>query len=77
MNTVRKIVQSDETGTAHIEVPVAGPRRQVEVVVVWNDLGESMTEWPAGWFEETTGSIDDPSFRRPEQLPVEVREELE
>jgi hypothetical protein len=44
---------------------------------VWNDLGESMTEWPAGWFEETAGSIDDPSFQRPEQLPLETRGDIE
>ena len=59
MNTVRKIVESDETGTARVEVTVAGPRRQVEVIVVWHELGESVAEWPEGWFENTAASIDD------------------
>lgn len=76
MNTVRKIVESDDSGTARVEVNVAAPRRQVEVIVVWHELAQSMAEWPAGWFEHTAASIDDPTFARPLQGEYETRESL-
>ena len=77
MNTVRKIVESDETGTARVDVAVNGPRRKVEVVVVWHDLDDPPRDWPEGWFEETTASIKDPTFVRPDQGDYEPRESLE
>jgi hypothetical protein len=49
----------------------------VEVVVVWHDLGQSVAEWPEGWFDRTAASIDDPTFIRPPQGEYEARESLE
>ncbi len=77
MNTVQKIVESDENSTVRVDVPVNGPHRKVEVVVVWHDLDESPRDWPEGWFEETTASIEDPTFVRPDQGDHEPRESLE
>jgi hypothetical protein len=77
MNTVRKILQSDDTATVTVEVPVSSPRRQFEVVVVWQEVEEGPSEWPEGWLEATDGTIDDPTFVRPPQGELEHREHLE
>jgi hypothetical protein len=81
MNTVRKICESDERGTAHVDVPVGLPGRRVEVVIVWQDVDSSDTPeargWPHGWVESTAGAIDDPSFVRHPQGEYEEREGLQ
>ena len=80
MNTVRKICESDERGTAHVDVPVGVPGRRVEVVIVWQEVDTADTPeargWPPGWFESTAGAIDDPSFVRSPQGEYETREPL-
>ena len=35
MNTVRKLYESDATGTVRLDLPVGIPHRRVGVVVVW------------------------------------------
>jgi hypothetical protein len=74
MNTLHKVCESDETGTIHVDVPVGAPGRRVEVVVSWEDATGA---WPAGWFESTFGSIQDPTFGRHANRRCEVREDLE
>jgi len=76
MNTLRKVCESDENGTLHVDVPVGAPHKKVEVVVSWED-STTKQAWPAGWFEATFGSIDDPTFMRHSQGTYEVREALE
>lgn len=41
MNTAKKICESDEQGVVHVEVPIGRPGQRVEVVVVWEDVGEA------------------------------------
>jgi hypothetical protein len=81
MNTVRKICESDERGTAHVDVPVGLPRRRVEIVIVWQDVDSvdapETRGWPLGWFESTAGAIEDPSFVRHPQGEYEEREALQ
>lgn len=78
MNTVRKIIQSDETATVTLHLPVSTPGRQFEVVVVWQEVDAvSSPSWPPGWFEATEGSIDDPTFTRGAQGQFEQREHFE
>lgn len=80
MNTLRKICESDEMGTVHVDLSVGVSGRRVEVVLVWQDAAEAVPPeargWPAGWFEATTGAIDDPSFVRPDQGRHEHRDGL-
>lgn len=80
MNTVRKICESDDLGRVHVDVPVGGARRRVEVVVVWQEVAEpealEAPGWPPGWIEATAGAIDDPSFARHPQGNYEDREPL-
>jgi hypothetical protein len=76
MNTVRKILVSDDAGTVHVDVLGAAPRRKVEVVVTWQELEAPSQSWPADWIDSTCGSIDDPTFVRPSQGEFEQREPL-
>lgn len=80
MNTVRKICESDEHGTAHVDVSIGLPRSRVEIVIVWQQVervdASDASGWPPGWFESTAGVIDDPSFVRHPQGEHEVRETL-
>lgn len=75
MNTVRKIIQSDDAGAVHVELAVGGRPRPVEVVVIWQEV-PAATSWPEGWFEETAGAIQDDSFVRGEQGALEERSAL-
>ena len=38
MNTAKRIYESDQQGVVHVDVPVGGPGRRVEVLVVWEDV---------------------------------------
>lgn len=80
MKTVRYVHESDEKGTLHVDLPVGAPRRQFEVIVIWQALPERAAPegrgWPPGWFEATAGAISDPSFIRQEQGDYEEREML-
>lgn len=75
MNTVRKIVQSDDDGAVHVELSVGGRPRPVEVVVIWQEM-PAATSWPERWFEETAGAIQDESFVRGEQGALQERSDL-
>jgi len=80
MNTVRKVYESDSTGTVHLDVGVGAPHRKVEVVVSWDESspeeGPLDGGWPVGWFEANFGCIDDPTFARPAQGDFEAREDF-
>ena len=40
MNTAKKVYESDEQGVVRVDVAVGRPGQRVEVLVVWNDIGE-------------------------------------
>jgi hypothetical protein len=74
MQTHRTLGKAGRDGVLHLEIPVGAPEAEFEVVVVLRpglpasapatpeDLG-----WPPDFFEETAGSIQDPTFRRHDQ----------
>jgi hypothetical protein len=66
MNTLHRVLQSDDEGAVRLELSVSSRRSPVEVVVTWQELQER-GPWPEGWLERTFGSIDDDTFERPEQ----------
>ena len=41
MNTAKKVYESDDQGVVHVDVPIGRPGQRVEVLVVWEDVGES------------------------------------
>lgn len=82
MNTVRKLYESDETGTVRVELPVGAPRRRVEVVLVWQEVdGAEATrearEKKRAELETLAGALADDPIRRPEQPMLDVRLPLE
>jgi hypothetical protein len=78
MNKIEIDASTDETGSVRIRLPSAPAHYPVHIVVEWADLpADAKPGWPAGWFEETAGSIDDPTFVRPAQGVHEKREGLE
>jgi hypothetical protein len=64
-------------GTLHLDVPLGREQAGREVQVVIEPVPKRMTqaEW-AAWVQSMAGSITDPTFERPPQLPLEEREPL-
>ena len=64
-------------GTLYLDVPLGLEKANQTVRVVIESLRKPMTptEWSA-WVQSMAGSITDPSFKRPPQLPLEEREPL-
>jgi hypothetical protein len=75
MNTVRKLYESDDQGTVHVDVPIGVPRRQVEVVVVWQEVevARQARERKRAELEALAGALADDPIVRPEQMPLETR----
>jgi hypothetical protein len=76
MNTIRKVIQSDDEGTLHVDLPVGAKRISVEMVITWQELSRR-TIWPENWFEKTAGSISDNTFFRSAQGSLEPRVDFE
>ena len=64
-------------GTLHLEVPIGIENANQPVRVVIEAARKPMTpaEWGA-FVQSMAGSITDPTFERPPQLPLEAREAL-
>jgi len=61
----------------HLEVPVEQADTEFEVEVVVRPKAKPMTQAEyAAWVRSMGGSITDPTFERPPQLPLEEREPL-
>ena len=80
MQTHRTLSKAGRDGVLHLQIPVGTPDAEFEVIVVLQpsrptsapaapeDLG-----WPPGFFEQTAGSIQDPTFRPTDQGEFETR----
>ena len=64
-------------GTLHLDVPIGMENANQPVRVVIEAARKPMTraEWGA-FVQSMAGSITDPTFERPPQLPLEEREPL-
>ena len=64
-------------GTLHLDVPIGIENANQPVRVVIEAARKPMTreEW-AAFVRSMAGSITDPTFERPPQLPLETRESL-
>jgi hypothetical protein len=64
-------------GTLHLDVPLGSEQagREVQVVIEPAPKRMAQAEW-AAWVQSMAGSITDPAFERPPQLPLEEREPL-
>lgn len=78
MNTVRKLYESDQKGTVHVELPVGSPNRRVEVVLVWQEVSDALPADEArqkkrAELEALAGVLADDPIVRPPQPALEVR----
>ena len=66
-----------QDGTLHLDVPIGMESANLPVRVVIEAARKPMTpaEWSA-FVQAMAGSITDPTFERPPQLPLESRELL-
>ena len=63
-------------GILHLTLPPEAAGQDVTVIVEpLSKRAMTQEEWKA-WVQEMAGSITDPNFERPEQLPLEEREQI-
>ena len=73
MQTIRTLEKTDKHGSLLLRIPLSKPETEYEVVVVVQPTGvaEKVKReeggWPPGYFENTFGSITDPTFERAPQ----------
>jgi hypothetical protein len=80
MQTLRTLGKASRDGVLRLEIPVGSPDAEFEVVVVLQPsrtapapANPEVLGWPPHFFEETAGSIQDPTFRRHDQGEFETR----
>ncbi|MCF2152046.1 hypothetical protein IQ276_037745 [Desmonostoc muscorum LEGE 12446] len=71
-------------GILHLEIPVGITDKEMEVVVIYQQIEPSAPPktpqelgWPAGFFEQTAGSLADDPIQRYPQGEHDTREPLE
>ncbi|XYH95743.1 hypothetical protein ACMHYB_49445 [Sorangium sp. So ce1128] len=82
MNTVRKLYESDEQGTVHVDLPIGAPHRRVEVVLVWQEIDgvrapPEALENKRAEIEALAGALADDPIERPAQPLLETRLPIE
>ena len=80
METLKLKAHVGEDGLLKLEVPTSQRNREIEVLVVMQPINGEETDsfgWPRGFFDRTYGALADDPIERPEQLPLEVRDEFE
>lgn len=74
MNTAKKIYPADEDGVIHVDLPVGHPGREVELLLVWDELeAPSLSQGDVG---DLVGLLGDMPIERPAQGEYEERDEL-
>lgn len=79
METIKLRTHIGDDGILTLELPPSLNNRVVEVVVVVqaiNDQAVDALGWPIGFFDRTYGALADDPIERPQQLPLEMRDEL-
>ena len=78
MNKIEIDASTDDTGSIRIRLPAAPAHYPVHMVIEWEDVpAEARPGWSPGWFGETAGAIDDPTFARAPQGSYETRDGFE
>jgi hypothetical protein len=84
VQTIQLHTKAGRDGQLRLQIPVGMADAEYDVVVVLQpkappDEVSTPAErgWPAGFFEQTAGSITDPTFRRHEEPGYEQRLDLE
>ena len=84
MQTVCVSERTGSDGILNLRIPIGKPDAEYEVVLVLQPKSISQPSaaatdngWPAGYFEETFGSITDETFVRPSQGELPNAVEIE
>jgi len=72
MTTIVVTAKVGSDGTLHLALPLDAADQDVRVIVEPMRPPMSSEEWQ-GWVKAMAGSITDPTFERPLQLPFEER----
>ncbi|MGL4423655.1 MAG: hypothetical protein ACRCZF_23565 [Gemmataceae bacterium] len=75
MNTIINI-QSGPDAKLHFDIPVDQPDTEYEVRLTVQAKPTMFQEQWRAWVQSMAGSITDPTFERPPQLPITEREPL-
>ena len=77
MTRVVLLSRTGPDGTLHLDVPLGPEQAGSEVQVVIEPVPQPMTQVQyAAWVQSMAGSLSDPTFERPPQIPLEEREPL-
>lgn len=83
MEAIKFTTRVGEDGLVQLRLPAEMSNQEVELILVvqaqQQDDVISVDEygWPIGFFERTYGALADDPIERGEQLPVDVRDEVE
>ncbi|MBD2492444.1 hypothetical protein [Aulosira sp. FACHB-615] len=84
MQSIKLCSHVGADGILHLEIPVGITDKEMEVVVIYQQIEPSATPktpeelgWPPGFFERTAGSLADDPIQRYPQGEYDTRESLE
>ncbi len=79
MGNLKLRAHVDENGHLVLDLPLYLANHTVEVTVQMPEQAEmrGANDWPVGFFERLDAIQSDDLVERPEQLPLEVRDEVE
>jgi hypothetical protein len=79
METIKFETYVDADGVLKLELPPRLANRKLEVTITVAPVDEEVDElgWPIGFFDRTYGALADDPIERPEELPPDVRDEIE
>jgi hypothetical protein len=84
MQSIKLCSHVGADGILHLEIPVGITDKEMEVVVIYQQIEASAPSktpeelgWPTGFFEQTAGSLADDPIQRYPQGEYDTRELLE
>ncbi|OUL32018.1 hypothetical protein BV378_00330 [Nostoc sp. RF31YmG] len=84
MQSIKLCSHVGADGILHLEIPVGITDKEMEVVVIYQQIEPSAPAktlqelgWPPGFFERTAGSLADDPIQRYPQGEYDTRESLE
>jgi len=77
MNTSKRICESDDQDVVHVDVPIGRSRQRVEVLVLWEDVGEpNDADRDGPGMADLVGLLQDVDIERPPQGEYEKRDPI-
>ncbi len=76
MEAIKLRAHVDAEGILKVELPKALANKEAEFVIIYTIDEPQVESWP-DFVNRMYGALADDSLERPEQLPLEVRDEIE